>query len=46
MSEKALENGSFPKEAVANLCGAPEEATFFFSRRSLQLNGYIGILCV
>ena len=46
MSEKALKKAAAPKEAVASVCGALEEATFFLIRCSLQLNGKISVECV
>ena len=45
MSEKALKKAAAPKEAVASVCGALEEATFFLIRCSLQLNGKISVEC-
>ena len=46
MSEKALKKAAAPKEAVASVCGALEEATFFLIRCWLQLNSKISVECV
>ena len=41
--KKPLEKVASAKEAVSNECGALEKVTFFFSRWSLQMNGYIRV---